>query len=297
MTLIISCITEDHCIQISDRKLTFPSGITADDNSNKSTLVKSDGILSFAYTGIAHIGNKKSDLWFISSISQSKFRRNELLDDVSNECTKIFSTINTKKDLKRLAFVGVGYIFVKQDTEHKLIPIYIIISNFHDNKGKWTNEIYDTFKPTIIIPNKTSNYSLFIAGQNLPRDVKRTLDRDLKKCLNKTNDPFSLSRIIIKSIRAVADKNSYVGKDLLLTSIPKKAVKNNGFIALSSKPNNKEITFCYVPLVKKEWISYGPNFAEPGGWATSNFKIRYLDTNKESKSDYEVEVKLNNVKK
>lgn len=63
MTLIITALSPDKVMQVSDRRLTYASGKTATDAANKAVTVWcDDAYFSVAYTGLAHIYDKESRL-------------------------------------------------------------------------------------------------------------------------------------------------------------------------------------------------------------------------------------------
>jgi hypothetical protein len=75
MTLIITALSPDKVVQVSDRKLTYRSGKTYTENANKAVTVWcDDAYFSVAYTGLAHVYDKESrlckrtDLWIADSL-------------------------------------------------------------------------------------------------------------------------------------------------------------------------------------------------------------------------------------
>lgn len=69
MTLILACVTPTMVYQVSDRRLTLASNPKAivDDERNKSVFV---GRVSFGYTGLAYVGNERTDIWASSRRSE-----------------------------------------------------------------------------------------------------------------------------------------------------------------------------------------------------------------------------------
>ena len=79
MTLIITSISKDRVVQVSDRRLTTPMGDIYDDSANKAIAVGM-GYVHFvaSYTGLAYIGHltdeNRTDRWLqyhLGSITRS----------------------------------------------------------------------------------------------------------------------------------------------------------------------------------------------------------------------------------
>ena len=75
MTLIITALSPDKVVQVSDRKLTYASGKTYTEAANKAVTVWcDDAYFSVAYTGLAHIHDKearlrkRTDKWIAHSL-------------------------------------------------------------------------------------------------------------------------------------------------------------------------------------------------------------------------------------
>ena len=140
MTLILNCLTPDYAIQVSDRRLMLPNGATFDDHSNKAIFV--NGHIVFSYTGLAFIdGQTRNDDWFLNALSEVyKEHPNVSLtttsEYIAERATDSIRTVTVSLELKRLAFVGVGWAKLSSESDGQWIPIYIIISNAHNEDGQ-----------------------------------------------------------------------------------------------------------------------------------------------------------------
>jgi hypothetical protein len=56
MTLILTCLTHEHIVQVADRRLTMPDGTLYDDDTNKAVFYC--GRVAVAYTGLALNGRE-----------------------------------------------------------------------------------------------------------------------------------------------------------------------------------------------------------------------------------------------
>lgn len=67
MTLALACISQNHVVQVSDRRLTWITGShagkVADDSQNKALVVCNR--FTLAYTGLAQVANQKTDEWVL----------------------------------------------------------------------------------------------------------------------------------------------------------------------------------------------------------------------------------------
>ena len=109
MTLVLSCITPDYAIQVSDRRLTWVNGPNAgqvaDDNRNKAVVVCNK--LTFAYNGLAEIGAARTDEWLLDVVGRVPLE--QVLSTVGPEATAAFLGIRASSSVKRHAFVVVGW--------------------------------------------------------------------------------------------------------------------------------------------------------------------------------------------
>ncbi len=124
MTLILTALSPQRVVQVSDRKLTHPGGRTATDDANKAVIVYcDDGRFSVAYTGLAHVRDKDSrvlvrtDRW-IADCMVSFLQRpgrwgcRELYNAFQVHATETFEgTRNVPLTRKATAFVFAGFYF------------------------------------------------------------------------------------------------------------------------------------------------------------------------------------------
>lgn len=279
MTLILSCLTDCYAIQVSDRRLSLQDGSPYDDNSNKAILL--NGNVAFGYTGLAFLNNGKvrTDDWFLDALNDAyKSSPNSSLTDtaeyVANLATKALSNIDASPEVKRLAFVGVGWGKVSE--EQDLRPIYIIISNCHNSKGRWLSQAQSTFSVLPFTPPDNLPVMLVSDGQPLgDKAFKKRVLRLLNTCLSRGLSPNTMSRILVATVRHVASSNPLVGKNLLVSSIPKKSVRPGSFALIGHTPLNQRQTFTYVPENTSLQVQYGP-YAFAYGVSMKELRVFYL---------------------
>ena len=121
-------------------------------------------------------------------------------------------------------------------------------------------------------------------GQQIRSDKAAFLQRNIEKCLKQTDvGPEPIARLLVETIRAVAQDNPTVGSDVLVACIPKESLHSSrilmsdgsiAFLVLSSKPRKLERTFQYVPNGKEQGVEYGPNYVLGASWLRGFFAMR-----------------------
>ncbi len=261
MTLILSCLTADYAIQVSDRRLTLPDGSLYDDHSNKAILV--NGNIIFGYTGLAFFDNRKTrnDEWFLNALSEAhKAHPNVSLtttaEFIANRATEEVSRMNITPKLKRLAFVGVGW--GKPPEQEGLKPIYLIISNSHNSDGRWSSQAQPKFSVLVFTPPDDLPVMLVSDGQLLNSTLRKRVLRLLNKCVEKGLSPKTIAQILVATARNVASSNPAVGRNLLVNSIPKNSVRPGLLNLIGHLPMSHRQTFTYVPENTSLQVQYGP---------------------------------------
>jgi hypothetical protein len=284
LTLILSCLTDRYVIQVSDRRLTKPDGSIYDDNSNKAILL--NGNVAFGYTGLAFLnkGSLRTDHWFLNALQKTyQTFPNANLTDIANHvatlATQEISQIEATSELKRLAFIGVGWARTQEQEELK--PIYLIISNCHSSDGRWISQAEPVFSVFSFTPPNDLPVMFASDGQPLDAQLRIRVKRLLNHCVTKGLSSKTIARILIATVRQVATSNHVVGKNLLITSIPKISVHPGTFTLTSNFPSEHRQTFTYLPENTAIQVMYGPHvFAF--GVSMTELKVDYLKNNDSS---------------
>jgi len=262
MTLILNCLTPNYVIQVSDRRLMLSRGLVYDDNSNKAIFV--NGNIIFSYTGLASFDNRKTmnDDWFLDTIGDVYNRYPNIsltttAEHIAERASEAMNKINTNNTLKRLAFVDVGWAKLP-DHDH-LSPLYIVISNAHDQDGMWLNEAKSKFSVLPFSPPPDMPVKLVVDGQPLGSELKSRLLHQLKSCVKKDVGPKTTTRLLLSAARSLASHNSYVGKDFLVNCIPKETVRVGKAELIGGYPKRNIATFMFVPEKTSKPIQYSPH--------------------------------------
>jgi len=105
MTLILSCLTHEYAIQVSDKRISNRAdGSVVDDARNKG--VQFCNQMVFGYSGPATIGTKQTDVWLTETLSE----RESLDEGLSLAQQRL-----TDMDLQRRLAFGRGMGPVRRD--------------------------------------------------------------------------------------------------------------------------------------------------------------------------------------
>jgi hypothetical protein len=106
MTLILSCITQDAIVQVSDRCLTnLATGEPVEQEANKAVFLSNR--VALAYTGLAEIEGKPADIW-LRDILVPHESVGHGIQLILDEATRAFAAMPGSSAAKRQAFVAAG---------------------------------------------------------------------------------------------------------------------------------------------------------------------------------------------
>jgi hypothetical protein len=267
MTLVLSCITPDFVVQVSDRRLTKLDGSLDDDETNKAVLFL--GHFVFAYTGLAYVGQTRTDRWLVdrlaSAFQQSKPNIGAAIGIIATEASQAFQRISGR-ERKRHEFVAVGWGTFQAEPD-RLRPSILRLSNTLDETGNWLPQAKRHFE---LIPTFLQNdepFGFLASGQKLSDAEEASIRRNLGRSLAHGRGPGAVARLLTTLVRIVASRNTRVGKSMLINVLPIRAVGKQG---ASGVPTNEELplshlssrteeaTFLYVAADHSP-RSYGPN--------------------------------------
>jgi len=201
MTLILTCLTARTVYQVSDRRLTYianPKKIK-DDETNKAVLV---GRVGFGYTGLAEIGQERTDDWLARVISEGP------IDDMAKVAERIRSAASaafrslSRKD-RHHAFQGAGWFRLDED-EGRLSPGIITVHNAIDEQtGQWVSEPFDEFRTATQFPLRfEGGCVLNSVGVPVTAREKNAVVRLVRKCVkNRKSTPAAVVKALIMSMK------------------------------------------------------------------------------------------------
>lgn len=261
MTLIIGCITRDYVVLASDRRFTWEPPIKdPDDNKNKSVLLC--GHFQLGYTGFGELQGKRADIW-IADVLQGK-QPAEYFRTIRDTSTRLFRAVGASPERKRQTFLAVGFSSLPGNPG-TLHPLVVAISNCLNEQGLTLDRAEPQFTVRVWgIPPRRPQF-LCWAGQRLQRDEFLRLRRFLDRHVARGGGPDGVARLLASQIQMVANRNSKVGKSLMISALPRSAVGSTGYtmnLARRSLATDSP-SAVYIPKdrVKPEW--YGPTVVCP----------------------------------
>lgn len=277
MTLVLSCISRSHVVQLSDRRLVWltgpNAGKTKTDDSNKALIVC--GRIAVAYTGLAEIANQKTDEWLLQVASNvNPYNPQRINEAIANLATEEFRKIKLEKPLKRHAFLVSGWARFN-DRNAPLTSFVVAISNALDQRWHWLKEPKDTFNIQVIRLGKQP-FLLAGVGQPVTPLVLHTLQRRVRAYAKRERGPEAYLELLATAIRNIAAKNDYVGSNLMAISLPRLGLnKGGGFVVPLAPPIPSDApTAVYLPGVNTERILYQPNYT-CGGMSMKDGWVRF----------------------
>lgn len=270
MTLILSCLTKDYALQVSDRCLTdLNSGEVLEQDSNKAVVLSNR--VALAYTGLARIEEKPADIWLRDVLipHQSIGHGVQLIID---EATRAFAEMPGSPAAKRQAFVAAGWARFPHLGE-ELRPFGLTISNAINPQGNWLPAALPEFSGRgKILKGPRWGYAWTHAG-GLPNGRAIVLNRMIARFVDRGLSPASMAELLIREIRAVAaDPASRVGRGLMVNSIPRAVTVTDDLLALSGMPTSSQLCFAHLHHDDVVGAVQGPHFVRPSGRVYSNFK-------------------------
>lgn len=238
MTMILTCLANDYIVQASDRRLSYWDGkkvVITNNDSNKALIYKNQFV--FAYTGLADLSVEKNRKdahqsaidWTAQRLSAGKnledavyhlqYRLTELMN--SNRMRKL------PESKRRLALMGAGFDESERGSKRIRRPLRIVIENCIGEDGTLLSQPRDEFR-VHYDPLKRRDAALFVAGQQLHLGREIEFIRFLRGCVQHKVKPETIGVHLTREILAVADKNDYVGKNIMITFVPRAYGDNMG---------------------------------------------------------------------
>lgn len=229
MTLILSCITRDAIVQVSDRCLTdLRTGAPIEQEANKAVFLSNR--VAVAFTGLARIESKPADVW-LRDILEPHESVGHGIQLIVDEATRAFAEMPLPLSVKRQAFVAAGWArFNPEDDD--LRPFGVIISNAVDQNGTWLAEALPSFTGFGQILQGPRGCSWTHAG-GLPRARALSVYRSLRRMVEHDVSAAAIADLFVKETRFMAQQpNSRIGRGLMVSSIPRAATKTGNLFRL-----------------------------------------------------------------
>ena len=260
MTLILSFVSRDYLIQVSDRRLTKANGEVVDEQVSKTTLF--GGTSLFGFTGLARIGTTPTHRFLTDALARSVYApeaKANRMKWVAHEFHKAVGPLKVPSALqwaKGLTIVGVSGTPPRGDSPGR--PALVQITN--RQAGTPVHVPADErFHYSIQMLPANQSHRWVEAGVPLTRDERRNLDRSINRVVARGLGAEPICRLFVRQIRAVAARTALVGRALLVSSIPTGRIPVELFVGVG-RPNFREPTFIYLPSDGEDGTIYAPNY-------------------------------------
>jgi len=264
MTMILTCLTKDFIVQASDRRLVYRWGrqiTNKEDDRNKALIY--DHHTVFAYTGLATLSRKFAIDWAAELLAQPTNLRDAMVY-LSESATRLLETrpFSDYSDVqRRLGFVGAGFINWVEATKTVRRPAYFIISNFMNHEGEPQPPPYNQFRVFMNypLPLDEPTFKFFRAGQLLPGDREKQLNRTLRRYFQKKQNAVrheTIGWLLTRAIQEASATNEAVGKNIICTFVPREYRVDTG--------DNREMHIGGM-ILNRPTISEGPQQLTPPG--------------------------------
>ena len=291
MTLLLTFVSKKFTVQASDRRLTLPNGKIHEELANKSTMLC--GIATFAYTGLAYASRvERTDELLLRCLAKPDTNIKELFDSLAKEAGRQIRNIPlqvppTQRSLiRRTSFVGTGFVGLKNPklagrapSSDKLHPFLTVISNAQGIDETWRAQADRDFKVSFTYLDEDRSFCLHAAGQSFTGLLRIRLERDIRRCLDRVNNPEPIARLLARAIRDISRSNKAVGPNVMCTMVRREMVASNkvefsvGLIPLTQEVQEEARYFqritqgpggpaqwIYSPSNKNALVHYGPNY-------------------------------------
>src|ERR1044072_3631718 len=196
MTLILSCLTREYAIQVSDKRITdMKSGSIREETRNKG--VQFCNHMVFAYSGLAAVQGQNTDVWLTETLAQRESLEDGMLlaRDLLGEA---FRKLNCSSKAKRLAFVGVGWAQMEGD-EH-LSPLRVTLSNSLDANDRWLPEAREDFEYWGMLLKPSASFELNSLGADVSTETFQSAKRSISSSIRHSTNPITIVRILSETI-------------------------------------------------------------------------------------------------
>jgi hypothetical protein len=274
MTLIVSVLTQDYVIQVSDRCMTIERGDGKrryEEGHNKAVLFEHR--IAFGYTGQGEIDGRPTDEWLQEHLGKGT--------DVASGLQSVLDGLKRgfPPASEPHAFVAVGWGFVNEP-----VPFVHCISNFVNAAGESLRDPQPTFsaaEATLAPGAKAFVHQLpeRIVGQDWAR-----LEAQVVYVVEQGNGPAAMADVLVEAVRRVASDDEEVGSGLMINCLPfTVATGSDGGFALVSRPTMHHSSFAYLAPGETEPGGLGPlRVSAEQGWLASGFRHEFGPAGEES---------------
>jgi hypothetical protein len=264
MTLVLSVLTDDYVLQVSDRCMTFERGdgaVRYEEGHNKAVLFEHR--IAFGYTGQGRIEGLPTDEWLQERLAEGTDVATGL-QAVVDGLTRGFPPARTPH-----AFLGVGWGFVHEPT-----PFLVCISNCVGANGQQLERPSPTFSMLNAKPAPGAKAFIHQLPERIEGQDWARLEAQVVYLIERGNDPAAVADVLIEAVRFVSDDSDDVGSGLMVNCLPfTVATGSDTGSVISSRPSMHHRSFAYLAPGETEPGELGPRFVSAEqGWVARDFK-------------------------
>jgi hypothetical protein len=277
MTLILTCLTEEYIVQVSDRRLTTVDRTgkiikVADEASNKAVFLDHKWIIGF--TGLAKLSGTRADKWLAEQLVDTAAL--PFVSRLKEVARALPGAVAYAPEAARLtAFVGAGFARINNGA---IRPTEFHIANYLDANGKpgpLTSEFAVRVKP--LKPHQ--DFAVMEAGVHLFESNRRQLRQSIRSARKRSAGPVEIARLLADAIWCVSTYSSGVGDRLMICLLPRKAVNAavagaDAFVSGGIRINPDQASFFYLGPETSELVQFGPTVVSPG-MILSDIEMRF----------------------
>lgn len=261
MTLIGTLVSDSVLVQVSDRRISLlhRDGSTElrDDITNKAVLYENRSTLAF--TGLAQLENETTDIWIARRLASAS-NLNDGLEVITNDLTTLFQRTSYRGH--RHSIVIAGW---KRNGPDEPTGFLGLVSNHFRLEGDW-----------LASPEPRFNWFIEMTRPNLPtlvfvpnlvsKSMGKSLYRQLLKVKSRGLNVVNAVTLLADAIRSIADHQSIVGRELMVSILPRSAVPRglSTDMPIFSGAITPDAPTFYSLSASGDQIAYGPTIITNG---------------------------------
>lgn len=261
MTQIISVITREYVLLVSDRLLTYGPGPRAGEvfKDEECKLVSLCHTCGIGYTGLARLGGRPTHEWIAITLARANCH-------TAGEASELLITSapaalpNVDVKLRRQTFVIAGWAHFG-DVPTLRSHICVVSNCLGENREQLTHP-QPAFRRRIRTLQDHEDVYHFVVGQPVAADRTVQLERNLRRLAARDIGQREALRLLVAEIFATHSTESSVGDKVLAFCIPRTSIESqikSGHTRLSGvPPHSRASTFSYFDRDYNEHLQHGP---------------------------------------
>ena len=252
---------------------------------------------TFAYTGLTRCSiTEPTDQLLLRSLAEPGVPILGQLHNLGKTAAQSIRSLplpsvspSDRRKVRRTSFVGAGFLgirnptrFTRMPSEDNLHPFLAVVSNAQGLTEEWRAEADQVFNVGLKLLEQDEPIGLHAAGQSFNGKERVSLERDLRRCIDRVSQPESVARLLARAIRNVALHNPRVGPNVMCTMVRRARVLEppgnftSGAIPVKNtsglpaevdyfrRMKDSHAQYIYSPGDPSALLYYGPNWASNG---------------------------------